>query len=98
MSDRRLEAVVAGRVQGVGFRYWTAERATLLGLVGWVRNEDDGSVRLVAEGPDEALDRLERELHDGPAAARVDAVAATRLPATGEFVRFAIRSGGHAGD
>lgn len=98
MSDGRLEAVVAGRVQGVGFRDWTAERATLLGLVGWVRNENDGSVRLVAEGEDEALGRLERELHDGPPAARVDSVAATRLQATGEFARFSIRSGAHAGD
>lgn len=98
MSDGRLEAVVAGLVQGVGFRYWTAERATLLGLVGWVRNETDGSVRLVAEGPVEALDRLERELHDGPPAARVDSVAATRLQPTGEFGRFVVRSGAHTGD
>ena len=55
----RLEATVRGRVQGVGFRYFVVRRALELGLVGWVANGADGSVRCVAEGPSAALDALE---------------------------------------
>lgn len=47
---QRLYAVVEGRVQGVGFRYFTQERAVLLGLNGWVRNRWNGTVELIAEG------------------------------------------------
>ncbi|WP_026316139.1 acylphosphatase [Actinokineospora enzanensis] len=52
MSDERvrLTAWVRGRVQGVGFRWWTRARALELGLVGWARNADDGRVEVVAEG------------------------------------------------
>ena len=65
---------VRGRVQGVYFRQSTAERATALGLVGWVANRADGSVEGVAGGAPAALDALRRWLHEGPPAARVDAV------------------------
>ncbi len=94
----RLEATVRGRVQGVGFRWFVVRRATEQGLVGWVANVPDGSVRLVAEGPPEALERLEAELRLGPTGAIVDAVDAVRMPGTGQFERFSIRSGSHSGD
>jgi acylphosphatase len=58
MPDVRLTAFVKGRVQGVGFRWWTRARALELGLVGSATNLDDGRVEVVAEGPQEAADRL----------------------------------------
>lgn len=91
MNEERLTARITGRVQGVGFRWWVRRRADALGLTGWVMNADDErSVELVAEGPSDALDRLERELRRGPSGARVDDVAAQREPASGEFDAFGI--------
>lgn len=76
--------LIRGRVQGVGFRWWTARTARELGLVGTVRNRPDGTVELQAAGPPAALHRLEERLRDGPPAARVDAIdeipPAPRLP------------------
>jgi acylphosphatase len=97
-SPVRLEATVRGRVQGVGFRYFVVRRAMELGLVGWVANTADGSVRCVAEGPSAALDAFEAMLHEGPMGAIVDDVDVVRMPGTGRFERFAIRSGAHPGD
>ena len=94
----RLDAVVSGRVQGVGFRWFVVEAAESRGLTGWVANLPDGRVRTVAEGPRPALEDLLDQLERGPAGARVSGVEAAWLPATNEFERFAIRSGGHGGD
>jgi acylphosphatase len=94
----RLEATIRGRVQGVGFRYFVVRRAMELDLVGWVANTADGSVRCVAEGPPAALDALEASLRSGPLGAIVDGVDLVRMPGTGRFDRFAIRSGAHSGD
>ena len=96
---QRIDARVHGHVQGVGFRWFVNRLAARLGLAGWVRNEPDGSVRVVAEGPDEALDELVRALHRGPSGARVDRVDLERNAGSGgAFARFEIRSGGHRGD
>jgi acylphosphatase len=77
-SVTRLRAVVRGRVQGVGFRYWvhhTAER--LGGVSGMIRNLPDGTVEVEAEASDRpTLEALFHELHVGPAAAQVTAVEA----------------------
>ena len=98
VAEERLEAVVRGRVQGVGFRYFVLASARELGLAGWVANERDGSVRCLAEGASAGLDALEAALRIGPAGAMVASVSAVRMPATGSFGRFAIRSGAHSGD
>jgi acylphosphatase len=94
----RLEVTVRGRVQGVGYRYFALRRAMALGLVGWVANASDGSVWCVVEGPRDGLVALLEQLADGPAGARIEAVAPTWGAATGGFQRFEIRSGGHPGD
>ena len=87
-----------GYVQGVGFRWFAVKRATQLGLTGWVANERDGTVRVVAEGSAQALDELLQLLHDGPPGASVERVDADRLPPRGGLSAFSIRSGGHSGD
>jgi len=66
--------VVRGRVQGVFYRAGTEEKASELGLAGWVRNRTDGSVELVATGPLESLHELEEWLHVGPRHALVESV------------------------
>ncbi len=66
-----LEAVVHGHVQGVGFRYYAQSKARSLGLTGWVRNEPDGTVRVVCEGNATALAEFTRWLEQGPPSGRV---------------------------
>ncbi len=94
----RLEAVVRGRVQGVGFRYYVVREARRLGLAGWVANEGDGSVRTVAEGAPEAIDRIEQLLRVGPPGSIIEAISLVRMPGTGRFDGFSVRAAGHSGD
>lgn len=94
----RLEAVVRGRVQGVGFRYHIVREARRLGLAGWVANERDGSVRTVVEGASDALDRMEDLLRTGPPGSFVEGVSLVRMPGTGLFDGFVVRAAAHGGD
>lgn len=66
---------VTGRVQGVGYRAWTAEAARVRGLRGWVRNRHDGTVEALLVGDEAAVDDLLAALWDGPPAARIERVA-----------------------
>jgi acylphosphatase len=66
--------VVRGRVQGVGFRWFVEHEAHALGIAGWVRNNFDGSVEVLAMGTREQLSSLRSRLQQGPRAARVDVV------------------------
>jgi acylphosphatase len=84
----RLHAVVRGDVQGVGFRYFVQRRADELGLRGWVRNNDDGTVEVVAEGEKPRLEQLEQALEQGPRMARVDRVDVQWSSGTGGLDRF----------
>lgn len=79
-----------GRVQGVGYRDATVRRARSLGVMGWVRNEDDGGVRVHAEGPREAVAKLIAFLGEGPPAGRVEAVETERVDVEGHE-QFAVR-------
>jgi acylphosphatase len=78
MPDRKREItrryIVRGRVQGVGFRWFVEKEASDIGVVGWVRNNDDGTVEVLATGTSEQLSALHRCLREGPRAARVDEV------------------------
>lgn len=94
MSDSdsfRLSLKIRGRVQGVGYRAATRKQARALGLRGWVRNEPDGAVTVVAEGPRDDLRSLRSACEEGPPFARVDQVEAIWDNATGEFPGFDIR-------
>jgi acylphosphatase len=66
--------VVRGRVQGVGFRWFVEREAHILGIAGWVRNNHDGSVEVLAQGTRDQLSGLHSRLREGPRAARVDSV------------------------
>lgn len=87
----RLHAIVEGRVQGVGFRYFVQESANVLGLSGWVRNRWEGSVELTAEGERAALERLLAAVRRGPRSSFVSEVRADWQAATGEFRGFNVR-------
>jgi len=82
--------VISGRVQGVGFRWFTWNAAAREGVTGWVRNLPDGRVEAYAEGDREAVDRLERSVRQGPGGARVDDVFVDDEPATGGYKDFSI--------
>ena len=97
-SPARLEASVRGRVQGVGFRVWALREGMHLDLDGFVANEPDGSVRVVAEGPRQDLDRLVERREEGPPSALVERVLARWEPARGLPAGFRIESGAHRGD
>ena len=86
--NRRLTALVHGRVQGVGFRHFAVLRAGELGVTGYVRNRADGCVEVVAEGEQAPLDRFLEHLRVGPRMAVVSRVEAAWSPAAGEFTDF----------
>ena len=88
---QRVEATVYGHVQGVSFRYYTMREAARLRLTGWVANKRDGSVKVVAEGPQESLQDLLKFLREGPSMARVDHLDYDWSEATNEFSNFNVR-------
>jgi len=90
MANQRLNATVRGRVHMVGFRFFVQDRATELGLVGWVRNTEDGRVQVLAEGPRGRLETLLEDVRRGPPAARVEGVDYRWDEASGEFQWFRI--------
>jgi acylphosphatase len=88
---RRVRAVVRGRVQGVFFRASTEERAVALGVSGWVRNRDDGTVELEAEGEGARVAALLDWVSVGPPAARVARVEVEELTPSGQGGGFRAR-------
>lgn len=84
----RLTAIVRGRVQGVGFRWWASDRARVLGLVGSATNLEDRSVEVVAEGLESACQELLAELRSGRTPGRVRQVTAEWSAARGNLSRF----------
>jgi acylphosphatase len=89
--DVRLTAWVHGRVQGVGFRWWTRCRALELGLTGYAANQADGRVLVVAQGPREAGEKLLRLLEGGDTPGRVDNVVADWSQRAEQFTGFVER-------
>ena len=87
----RLVAWVHGKVQGVGFRWWTRSRALELGLTRYAANKPDGRVHVVAEGPENACRELCALLGGGETPGRVDLVVDTYEPARGGLTGFAER-------
>ncbi len=74
MSKERVEIIVRGRVQGVGYRMFVRREARERGLIGWVRNEPDGTVRAHAEGSRADLEAWLEALHIGPPGSKIDRI------------------------
>jgi DNA ligase D-like protein (predicted 3'-phosphoesterase) len=89
-SEMAVRVIVRGRVQGVFFREETRARALELSVLGWVRNAEDGTVLVHAEGPEAAVEALIEFLGEGPRAARVEGVAVEPVKVEGHE-QFAIR-------
>lgn len=87
---KALHAAISGRVQGVGFRAWTAHEAERLGLAGWVRNRRDGSVEAVFRGAEDQVVSMLDECWRGPRGAVVDNVVATAIADEG-WTEFTVR-------
>jgi acylphosphatase len=84
MSDVIRHVMIRGRVQGVGFRYWTTCEAIRLGLAGWVRNRRDGSVEALFVGSAEVVAKMVARCRMGPESARVDVIEDQPVTANAE--------------
>ena len=94
VEDRAaFHAVVQGRVQGVGFRYFVLEQAQRLDVCGWVRNLERGDVEIYAEGIRADLDSLLRQLERGPSIAYVSSVTVEWQTPNGNTTRFSVAPG-----
>ena len=92
-AEKSLHArrfLVRGRVQGVGFRWFVEREARILGVAGWVRNNADGAVEVLAQGTRQQLSSLRARLQQGPRAARVDAVDESEVNLTQGLTTFRI--------
>jgi acylphosphatase len=83
--------LIAGRVQGVGYRYFVDDHARLEGVHGYVRNLGDGRVEALVEGDEEAVERVERAIRRGPPGSDVETVEVEIVPPTGRPTGFFIR-------
>jgi acylphosphatase len=90
LDKRRVNIIVSGIVQMVGFRYYTVNQASQLSITGWVRNNRDGSLEIVAEGEKENLEELIRWCHKGPSSAAVERVEKYWSDFKGDFNDFSV--------
>ncbi|MGB1778022.1 MAG: acylphosphatase [Longimicrobiales bacterium] len=89
-SSVRAGYLIGGRVQGVGFRWWTARHAGSLGVAGTVRNLPDGSVEVMLVGEPQAVRQMRIDLEDGPRFARVDGIAEIPCTLDADTIGFSI--------
>ena len=87
---KRVHLIICGDVVGVGYRAWVLRLAQNFRLVGWVKNRQNRTVELVAEGEPEVLEKLIVACKKGPDVAWIEHVEITWLPASGEFVNFTV--------
>ena len=80
-----------GRVQGVGFRMFIQQHATELGVTGWVRNREDGSVHMEIQGTPEAVDKLSVLMREGNYFIKVKELTFEERPVEADETRFIIR-------
>jgi acylphosphatase len=93
-AEKSIQAsrfLVRGRVQGVGFRWFVEREAHILQIAGWVRNNADGTVEVLAQGTSEQLAGLQSRLQQGPRAARVDNVEVSPAEPVPGITSFQVR-------
>lgn len=88
MATSTKHLCITGKVQGVYYRAWTVKKAQEIGLNGWVRNRQDGSVEALVQGDEEDIQALIEACHDGPPAARVDNIEVEKTPAEENLTGF----------
>jgi acylphosphatase len=87
----QVNIMVTGKVQRVGFRFFTIECANNTDLVGWVRNRKNNTVEILAEGSQIAIDQFIEKIKIGPSMGRVDNIEVEYLPYSGNFTKFKSR-------
>lgn len=92
IEEVRAHAIVSGRVQGVGFRYYAQRQAQVLSLRGWVRNLANGNVELMAQGPRERVAEFLQKIRKGPQMSWVQNCEVTLGEANANFASFELRS------
>ncbi|MBN2070591.1 MAG: acylphosphatase [Candidatus Krumholzibacteriota bacterium] len=88
---KKVRITIKGRVQGVGFRFFTRSLAGSLGICGFVRNRPDGSVEAEASGPEDKIEKFLERLSRGPASASVSSVEIEEIENDGSDHRFEVR-------
>lgn len=88
---KQIILIIHGRVQGIFFRDSTRRKARKLGLTGWVSNESNGTVKVMAQGEEEKLEELIKWCYNGPMLARVDKIDIEWYETTGQFEKFEIK-------
>jgi acylphosphatase len=91
MGQKRVALRVRGRVQGVGFRFFTQHLARAMGITGWVRNEYDGSVEIEAQGDEATLESFTEKVRSGPSFGNVSGLQSHSLPVKDGESSFGIR-------
>lgn len=82
---------ISGKVQGVGFRYFTKKHADILGLAGWVKNMYDGRVFVLVQGAENDIEIFTDYLKNGPSMSQVKNIVKVKMPVIKEFTDFYIR-------
>lgn len=91
METKEIKYIVRGRVQGVGFRFYTREKAIHTGISGYVKNLRDGSVEVVASGSDSQLSEFKKHIETGPSMAFVESVEQHLQPVSNRYRGFKIK-------
>jgi acylphosphatase len=87
---KRVRLVISGDVLGVGYRAWVKRQAKALGVAGWVKNREDKTVEIIAEGNEQALEQLINMCKRGPDVSWVERVDTRWEQVTGEFIGFEV--------